>query len=148
MPNLNSVLKAEITRLARKEIKGQMQSSQQVATRQRRDLAALRKEVRALQSKLTRLQKTAAKAAENGVAEESDEGPSLRFSARSVKAQRRRLNLSAQEFARLVGVSAQTIYLWESGRTRPRQLQLEALAAVRSMGKRAAKQQLNAEAAE
>lgn len=145
MPNLNSVLKAEITRLARKEIKGQLQSSQQVATRQRRDLAALRKEVRALQSKLSRLQKTAAKAAENGVAEERDEGPSLRFSARSVKAQRRRLNLSAQEFARLVGVSAQTIYLWESGRSRPRQSQLQSLAAVRGMGKRAAKQQLAAE---
>jgi len=42
----------------------------------------------------------------------------------------------------LLGVSAQSIYLWEAGKTKPRQSQLEAIAALRKMGKREAKAQL------
>jgi DNA-binding XRE family transcriptional regulator len=36
----------------------------------------------------------------------------------------------------LLGVSAQTIYNWEAEKTRPRQEQLVAFAALRGMGKR------------
>jgi DNA-binding transcriptional regulator YiaG len=46
----------------------------------------------------------------------------------------------------LVGVSAQTIYNWEAGKSRPRQQQLAALAAVRGMGKRQIKERLDATA--
>jgi len=53
----------------------------------------------------------------------------VRFSARSVRAQRARLGLSAKDFGGLVGVSALTIYSWESGKSRPRARQLACLAA-------------------
>jgi DNA-binding transcriptional regulator YiaG len=43
----------------------------------------------------------------------------------------------------LVGVSAQTIYNWEGGTTRPRAEQLAAIAAVRKMGKREVKARLD-----
>jgi DNA-binding transcriptional regulator YiaG len=43
----------------------------------------------------------------------------------------------------LIGVSAQTIYNWEAGKTRPRQNQLAAIAAIRKMGKREIKAQLS-----
>ncbi|MGB2754702.1 MAG: helix-turn-helix domain-containing protein [Phycisphaerae bacterium] len=66
----------------------------------------------------------------------------VRFSARSVKAQRARLGLSAKDFGRLVGVSALTVYSWESGRSRPRKKQLAGLAGVRRMGKREARKRL------
>jgi DNA-binding transcriptional regulator YiaG len=66
----------------------------------------------------------------------------VRFSARSVKAQRARLGLSAKDFGRLVGVSALSIYAWESGKSRPRKKQLPGLAAVRHLGKREARQRL------
>jgi DNA-binding transcriptional regulator YiaG len=67
----------------------------------------------------------------------------VRFSSRSVKAQRRRLGLSAEDFGRLLGVSAQTVYHWERGKSRPRKSQLAALAATRALGKRAARERLS-----
>jgi DNA-binding transcriptional regulator YiaG len=73
-------------------------------------------------------------------AEEPTNG--VRFSARSVKAQRKRLGLSAEKYAKLVGVSSLTIYSWESGKTKPRKAQFDALVAVRGIGKREAMQRL------
>ena len=43
---------------------------------------------------------------------------------------------------RLLGVSALSVYKWESGNTRPRARQIEAIAALRSMGKRDVAQRL------
>lgn len=65
-----------------------------------------------------------------------------RYSARSVAAQRKRLGLSAADYAKLVGVSELTIYNWESGKTRPRQEQFAALVAVRGIEKREALKRL------
>ena len=66
----------------------------------------------------------------------------VRFSARSVAAQRKRLDLSAADYAKLVGVSALTIYNWEKRQDPPRQGQLAALVAIRGIGKREAQKRL------
>ena len=66
----------------------------------------------------------------------------IRYSARSVRAQRKRLGLSAEQYGRLVGVSGLTIYHWEHGKARPRKAQLAALIAVRGIGKRDALKRL------
>jgi DNA-binding transcriptional regulator YiaG len=76
-------------------------------------------------------------------AEEEDDGPSLRFSAKGLAAQRKRLGLSAASIARILGVSALSVYKWESGKTRPRARQLEAIAGLRKMGKREAMARLD-----
>jgi DNA-binding transcriptional regulator YiaG len=55
----------------------------------------------------------------------------VRFSAKSVRSQRRRLGLSAEDYGKLVGVSPLTIHHWEQGKARPRKAQLAALVAVR-----------------
>ncbi len=68
------------------------------------------------------------------------EGP--RFSAGWVASHRRKLGFSAADYGRLVGVSGQAIYNWEKGRARPHRRQLEALAEVRGMGVRAARDRL------
>ena len=60
----------------------------------------------------------------------------FRFSAKRFAAQRQKLGLSAGDMGTLLGVSGQTVYHWESGKTRPRQGQLAAIAALRKMGKR------------
>lgn len=62
----------------------------------------------------------------------------VRFSARSVRAQRRRLKLSAADYGKLVGVSGLTVYSWEHGNSRPRKAQLADLVAARGIGKREA----------
>ena len=66
----------------------------------------------------------------------------IRFSARSVKAQRKRLGLSGRDYGKLVGVSGWTIYHWESGKSRPRKAPLARFVAVRGIGKREATKRL------
>ena len=65
-----------------------------------------------------------------------------RFSPKWLKSNRQRLDLSAADYAKLVGVSSQTIYNWEQGTSKPRQQQVAALAAVRGLGKREALKRL------
>ncbi len=50
---------------------------------------------------------------------------SRKFSADELAQHRERLELSAADYAELVGVSPLTIYNWEKGRTRPRPAELE-----------------------
>ena len=66
------------------------------------------------------------------------ESAKIRYSAKSVVAQRRSLGISAAEFGKLIGVTGATIYKWEHGTSRPRKAQLAAFAAVRSLGRSAA----------
>jgi len=69
-----------------------------------------------------------------------DPGP--RFSPTWLASHRKKLELSAADYAELVGVSQLTVYNWEKGKSRPQRAQLEALAKVRSMGKREAWREL------
>ena len=59
-----------------------------------------------------------------------------------VKAHRAKLGLSAETYAKLVGVSGLTIYMWESGKSTPRQAQKARWLAIRGLGKRAALERL------
>ena len=137
MPNLAATLKEEIQRLARKEIKAQTSSTKQAVAQYRREIATLKRQVQEQQKKIGFLETQEQKRIEKPkAAEASVEG--VRFSARSVKAQRERLGLSAANYAKLVGVSGLTIYNWEHGKSRPRKEQLAALVAVRGIGKREA----------
>jgi DNA-binding transcriptional regulator YiaG len=83
------------------------------------------------------------KGAKNAVpAVEAEETTKHRFSAKSFAAQRQKLGISAAKMGALVGVSAQTIYHWESGKSRPRKPQLAKIASVRELGKKQAKARL------
>lgn len=62
----------------------------------------------------------------------------LRFVDKGLASRRQRLGLSAAELGRMFGVSGQTVYLWESGRARPRPGHMPAIAALRSLGRRQA----------
>lgn len=144
MPNIGSVLKSEITRLSRKAVKEQVGPLQSTVTAQRRQITALKRQVATLERQLVRLAR--GRARHEGQDEDADpaEGKSaLRFQARGLKPLRDRLGLSAADFGRLVGVSAQSIYNWEAGKARPRRSQIAALAPLRAMGKREAIARLN-----
>ena len=137
MPNLAATLKEEIQRLAKKEIKARTGSTKQAVAKYRREIAGLKRQMQEQQKKIAFLEAQEQKRIEQPqAAGESLEG--IRFSARSVKAQRERLGLSAANYAKLVGVSPLTVYNWEQGKSRPRKEQLAALAAVRGIGKREA----------
>jgi DNA-binding transcriptional regulator YiaG len=141
MADLAGALKEEIRRLARKEIRAATGNTKQSVAQYRREIASLKRQLREQEKKIAFLEDQERKRLEQPEAAESAV-ESARFSARSVKAQRDRLGLSAADYALLVGVSPLTIYNWEKGKTRPRQEQLAALVAVRGIGKREAARRL------
>ena len=137
MPNLAGVLREEIRRLAKKEVKAQVGKTQRAAVQYRRDIAKLKRLVGQQDKDIKYLKKQVQQQpGQSQPTEEQLEG--VRFSARSVKAQRQRLGLSAADYGKLVGVSGLTIYSWEHEKARPRKPQLVALIAVRGIGKREA----------
>ena len=144
MPNIAAVLRDEIRRLAKREIKVNTSSTKGAVAQFRRDIAKLKRQMRAQEKEIACLKAQEKKRLGEPQPAEGGELEGVRFSARSAKAQRERLGLSQQNYAKLVGVSAMTIYNWESGNSRPRKEQLAALVAVRGIGKREAMAKLDA----
>lgn len=140
MPNLSSVLKSEITRLARKEIKGAIDPLRKANAGYRREIAELKRQVASLQRDL----KASSKASKSRVERVEESTGNTRFVPKGLKSLRARLGLSASDFGRLVGASGQSVYNWEAGKTVPRGAQQAALAAVRGLGKREAASRLEA----
>jgi len=72
------------------------------------------------------------------------EGTKVRFSAKSLISQRKRLGLSAADVGLLFGTTGQSIYNWETGRARPSIKHMATLAALRRLGRKQAAQVLEA----
>ena len=140
MANIASLLKSEIARVARKQARGETLGLKKSVGASRSEIVALKRRVQALESELRRLAKAAARAAPSAAVADEDEPAqrALRFSAKGLVSQRKRLGLSAHECGLLVGASGQSIYNWEDGKARPRAKHLPALAALRTMGKKEA----------
>lgn len=138
--NAYTALKSEIARLARKEVRVETDSLKKLSSQYRSDIAELKRQVKALERHIRHVSRATGQA--RGA--EADEEPTrqIRFSAKSIAAQRRRLGLSAHAFGALLGVSGQSIYKWEAGEVRPRASQLQAVASVRLMGRREAQAKL------
>ncbi|MHC5024334.1 MAG: helix-turn-helix domain-containing protein [Planctomycetota bacterium] len=144
MTTLATTLKNEITRLSRKEIRTQTASTKKASAAHRREIAELKRLVQDLSKRVAFLEGQERKRVSRPAAtiEAKEPANGFRFSPGWVKAHRQKLGFSAADYARLVGVSALTIYNWEHGRTRPREQQLAALATVRALGKREAQRRL------
>ncbi len=136
MPNIAVTFRQEITRLARREIRSQMQGLRKASAQYRRDIAGLKRHASKLNSEVSRLVRRVG----DGAAPPSAEADSakVRFTAKGVVSHRRRLGISAADYGKLIGVTGHTIYKWEQGASHPRKAQLAALASVRTLGKKAA----------
>jgi DNA-binding transcriptional regulator YiaG len=142
MTNVATVLKAEISRVARKEIRAETTSLKKAVSGYRSEIAELKRRSLALEQQVKRLSKNSTKAVPETAAEEgSSQG--LRFSAKGLASQRKRLGLSAEQCGLLIGASGQSVYNWESGETRPRASHLPAIALLRGMGKKEAAARLS-----
>lgn len=139
MPNLSALLKSEIARLARKELKATVEPLRKAQAAQRREIAELKRQVVALQRELKAVDKPA-----RAQREVADDGAPVRFSAKGLKSQRAKLGLSANEFGLLVGTTGQSVYKWETGKAVPRAAQRSAIAGLRGVGKREAARRLEA----
>ena len=140
MPNIGALLKQEITRLSRREIRGQVQATKKASSQYRRHIAALKRQVAALERQMALLRRRVLGPSPAGANGSTNER--VRFVAKGLKSHRNRLGLSAADYGRLVGVSAQSIYNWEQGHASPRSEQLKMVATLRGIGKREAQGRL------
>ncbi|KQY52805.1 helix-turn-helix transcriptional regulator [Lysobacter sp. Root494] len=138
MPNIGALLKSEITRLARKEVRAEVTTLRKASVGYRRDIAALKRVVADLQRQVA----ASSRASKRAQPANSGQATPARFSAKALQSHRARLGMSASDYGRLAGVSGQSIYNYEAGKAVPRQSQIAALAAVRALGKREASDRL------
>jgi DNA-binding transcriptional regulator YiaG len=137
MPNLATTLKTEIARISKRALRSETESLKKSVATYRSDIAGLKRRTQALEQQVRRLLKgMPTKPALVAPAAEDASGVKTRFSAKSLKSQRRRLGLSAAELALLVGTTGQSIFNWEAGTARPRDRFMPAIAALRSLGKK------------
>ncbi|MBD3420208.1 MAG: hypothetical protein GF398_08850 [Chitinivibrionales bacterium] len=110
MPKLADALKAEIARICRKEIKSSLAGLQ-------KSTKELRASVRSLRDEISQ-QKKSSKAIVKQLdieepAKPEDSMEDYRLTGKGVVAIRKRTGLSQREFARLIGVSMNSVSLWE-----------------------------------
>jgi DNA-binding XRE family transcriptional regulator len=115
MPNIQQVLKEEIARVARKEIKVATDKLNQDNTALKKSVSSLKKQVASLERETAKLSKATGKAtADQPKADEDSEEKRFWISGKGVRRLRAKLGLTQVELAKLVGVSGQAVYQWES----------------------------------
>lgn len=128
MPNLATVMKNEIVRLARKEVRAEVLALRKAATSSRADINALKRHVTALEKQISSL----SKASPQKSIEPAGESQPIRFSSKGFAALRARLGLSAAEMGLLLNASDQSVYKWERG-ARPSPNQFPKIKALRKL---------------
>jgi len=139
MPNIGSMLKSEIARLARREIRHEVQPLRKAGAGYRREIAALKRKIANLERQAKRLSKSPA--VSSATTSEAT-GTPTRFVAKGLRSLRQRLGLSAAELARLLGVSMQSVYNWERKKAVPRRSQVAAIVSLRAISKKEAQTRL------
>lgn len=147
MPNIAKVFREEIARIARKEAKAAVAPIRKPTIKIRRDVADLKQRVAALAQVNKQLQGSLARLAsaqpQSQPAEAAGKGW---ISGKGIKSLRKKLGVSQAEFAKLVGVSDQAVYICES---KTEMLKLRAATkasvfAVRGIGAKEARKRLEA----
>ncbi len=133
MSTFANQLKSEIARISKKEVRAETSTLKKTSAQYRSEIASLKRRLAALESivgKLTKQTKKEVKAVEPENKED------LRFRVSGFANLRKKLGITAGEMGVLLGVSDQSVYKWEQGKAKPRASQLNAIAAVRKLGKR------------
>jgi DNA-binding transcriptional regulator YiaG len=145
MPDVARVLREEVQRLAKRQVKAGL-------TPLKRDNARLKKSVADLRRDLTALTRTSrellarvtAVVATKETEVATERAATLRPTSKSLAGLRRRLGLTQVQFGRLLGVTGQAVVNWEGkgSRVRMRSANLTALSGIQKIGKREARRRL------
>ena len=141
MPKIEQVLKSEIIRLAKKQIRAVCGPLARDVRELKRRVAQLSKTVVALDKMRTALE---AKRAAEGTKLEApeEEVKAARLSPLLIKKLRARLGISQAQLASMIGVSGPAVAHWEQGISRPQGQNRAALVALRGVGRREVKRML------
>ena len=131
MGKVEQTLRAEISRLARKEIRAAVAPLTAQTRKLKRSSSDMKKTLTALEKAVQK--QLAASAAAQPVAEVSpEEATKARLSGGLIKKLRKRLGISQGDLATLVDVSQPAVASWEQGRAKPRPEARAAIVALRS----------------
>jgi DNA-binding transcriptional regulator YiaG len=135
MGKMESIIKSEVQRLAKREI--------------HMKLAPLAKDIRLLKNKVSQLRKIvlllersiAHRQKVSGIREKPfqaspEEVKASRLSPRLIRSLRKQLGISQKELAILAGVSLGAAHLWETGKFKPKDEKKRILVALRKLGRK------------
>lgn len=140
MPNVASVLKQEIARLARKQVMAATRRQSKQMRSLKATLRDLRAQVASLNHAVARLSKVTS--VQLSHEQQNHKPAAVRVSPKSIRKHRVRLRLSQVEMAQLLRVSKNTVVLWEAGKVRPQGDNRTGLAQLRGLGVREARAML------
>lgn len=113
MPDIAKVLKEEIQRLARKEVKAATDKLREDNVALKRAAAEQKRRIAGLEKEVQRLSAVATSRAKEAVEANGDDVMQPKMTGKMVRSLRGRLGLSQADFAQLLQVSPQTVYQWE-----------------------------------
>ena len=143
MPSIATLLREEISKIARKEVQNEVRELKQTVREQRDAIARLEKQIGSTKAKTAT--KSAPKPAANvrkpaGI---GDRRKQRRIAPNTIKKHRKRLKLSQAELGEILNVSTNTVLRWEAGTSKPRKKHLPELDQLRTISMRELKKQLS-----
>ncbi len=143
MPNIAQLLKDEISRLARKEVRAASTPLQQQIQELKKTNRQQREAIDLLLRRVDQLQALTGSPSNKILkAPDIEDERQIRLSGTSIKKHRKRLGLSQGELGQLLNVSTNTIVRWEQDKSKPREAYRAGIAQLRTMGVREVKKLL------
>ncbi len=145
MPNIAEVLKTEIARISRKEIRNATKKLHTQNITLKQTVADLKGRVSNLEKDKKRLTALEKKHLEQQSQITEEDSKKVRLTTKGMRSLRKKLGLSQIEFGKLLGTSNQSVYNWESkeGALKLRESTKLAILSVRNIGAREAKRRLD-----
>ncbi|MBM4040544.1 MAG: helix-turn-helix domain-containing protein [Planctomycetes bacterium] len=143
MGKIESVLRAEVVRLAKRQVRAACQPLGREVRALKRRVSELAKAVRAFEPVA---KEAAAKRAEEAAVLQAEpaEVEKARMTGGLIKKLRARLGLSQADLGKLLGVTGAAVVFWEQGRSKPAPEKKVGLVALRKLGRRDVKRLLAA----
>lgn len=147
MNTFSNAFRAEVVRMARKELKPELQGVRKAITSHRSEIAALKREVKGLTSQLKAAQRQTKVAVAVSPSDQTNVSSrsgseEFVFSPEMLAQMRHVLGVTQIEMASLLTVSALSYSRWEKGQAHPRAKQLDKIEELARMGPVKAKKKI------
>jgi DNA-binding transcriptional regulator YiaG len=135
MSNVAKVLRAEISRISRKETKSSIEGIGKSHKGLKKIVADLKRRVLLLEKENKGLVAAMRRYQAEYCEKPPEETKKVRFTSKGIRSLRRRLRLTQADFSKLVGTTTHAVYLWETkeGALKLRDKTREALLSIRGL---------------